>query len=158
MRALRRDAAHQEGWSWLTHKPSNCINLVTPPRIMKTATAKFTIRLHSQLVAMYANGSIDALRRAHAQYVGEVHGGGLFGEMWEPQLGRRGRRGRRRRSRMEQEETLMSGRVASGCEELPAKLSSLAPSPRHREHELLIGSKHLHLGITPNAMLQAAAF
>ena len=30
-----------------THNPSNCINLVTPPSIMNTATAKFTMRLHS---------------------------------------------------------------------------------------------------------------
>jgi hypothetical protein len=70
------------------------MNLVTPPRIVKTAVARFTMRLHL-LSAAYTSmaaslpledGEGSSLDQAHAQDVGEVHAGGLVGEMWEPQF------------------------------------------------------------------------
>jgi hypothetical protein len=44
MRRGRKDGCAEQ-----THKPSKPINFVTPPSTMNTATAKFTMRLHTQI-------------------------------------------------------------------------------------------------------------
>ena len=80
-----------------THKPSKPINFVTPPSTMKTATAKFTMRLQTTLAPVHRRialplqrrslaGSLPSSLGAHSQDVGEVHVGGRVGEMWEPQF------------------------------------------------------------------------
>jgi hypothetical protein len=46
LKKTRSDAMKVEvGCARQTYKPSKPINFVTPPRMMKTATAKFTMRL-----------------------------------------------------------------------------------------------------------------
>lgn len=83
-----------------THKSLKGNNFATPPRTMKAATAKFTMRLQNvSYVKPNANGSAghccleqsSSLAELHCrkyiQDVGEVHGGG--GKMWIAQFGGR---------------------------------------------------------------------
>ena len=62
-----------------THKSVNGNNFATPPSTINTATAIFTMRLHSNV-----SPHLSLTGRSHSQDIREVHGGRV-GEVWEPQ-------------------------------------------------------------------------
>jgi hypothetical protein len=66
-----------------THKSLKGNNFATPPRTMNTATAKFTMRLHTLISKTLKSYCLRF--QQNSQDIGKVHGGRI-GEMWEPQL------------------------------------------------------------------------